>query len=373
MGLRETFFRFFGTNTFAGVTLRNWLRILRDNHFSIDAPFWPRAALITLAAFPNSLAALADEICFRRAIARTKVEPPLFVLGAWRSGTTHLHNLLAVDKRFGYSNLYQVTCPLTFLTSERANAWLIDLVAPKQRPQDAVKIGVNEPQEEDFAMCSLGGQANLMSWAFPRNAAFYQRYMTLDELSADELARWKSCYELFLKKLTYKYGRPLVLKSPANTGRIKTLLELFPDARFIHIHRNPYDIYRSNTHTLHTAGPWWQLQRIDYGDSDAIHTYVTETIKTLYDGYFAQCSLIPPGRLHQIAFCDLERDPVGEIRKAYEALELPDFRVVEQPLRTYLNSLADYKKNVFGELPDHTRNQVHCRWRQYFAEWRYAA
>src|SRR5438105_2951970 len=145
MQWRVACFRNVGTNMFSGVTLGNWLRLLRDNHFAIDRPFWPRAALTTLGAFPNTLAAIAEKWWYRRAIERTEIEPPVFILGAWRSGTTHLHNLLSVDRRYGYPNLYQVTCPLTFLLTERATAWLIDLVSPKHRPQDAVKIGVNEP------------------------------------------------------------------------------------------------------------------------------------------------------------------------------------------------------------------------------------
>ena len=137
-----------------------------------------------------------------------------------------------------------------------------------------MKIGAYVPQEEDFAMCALSGQANLMSWAFPRNAPFYDRYATMDDLTAEEIASWKTGYEYFLKKLTYKFGRPLVLKSPANTGRVKTLLELFPDARFIHINRNPHEIFSSTKHTLRTAGPWWQLQWRDYDDEAAIDTQI---------------------------------------------------------------------------------------------------
>jgi hypothetical protein len=200
MRLRDKFLRSAGSNTLGGVTLNNWWKILRDNHFSIDVPFWPRATVITLGALPNTITALAERWRYGSEIERVQIEPPLFVLGTWRTGTTHLHNLLAQDNRFAFPNLYQVTYPLTFLLSERAAAWLIDLCAPKQRPQDAVKIGVNEPQEEDFAMCSVAGQANLLSWAFPRNAAFYDRYMTLIQLSAGELARWKFGYQYFLKK-----------------------------------------------------------------------------------------------------------------------------------------------------------------------------
>ncbi len=373
MRCRDAFFRNFGTNTLSGVTLGQWLRLLRDNRFSIDPRFWPRAALITLGAVPNSLVALAEQWRFGRAIDRTKIEPPLFILGTWRSGTTHLHNLLAVDRRFAYPNLYQVTYPSTLLLTERGTAWLIDLCAPKRRPQDAVKIGANEPLEEDFAMVALSGQANLLAWAFPRNAPFYDRFMTMTDLSAAEFARWKAGYQYFLKKLTYKHQRPLVLKTPANTGRIKTLLELFPEARFVHIHRNPYDVFRSVKHTLHTAGPWWQLQRMNYEDDEAIHTQLIEQMKTLYGSYFAQRSLIPAGRLYDIAFEDLERDPLGQVKSIYESLDLPEFKHVEQRLSAYVDSIADYKKNAFAELPDGLRERLYKEWRQCFDEWGYAA
>ena len=373
MRMRDTFLRSIGPGAFSGVTLGTWLRVLRDNRFSIDLPFWPRATLTTLGAVPNTLVAWLEHLRYERAIESTDIEPPLFILGTWRSGTTHLHNLLAVDDRFAYPNQYQVTCPRTFLLSERGTAWLIDWFMPNARPQDAVKMGVNEPQEEDFAMCSLSGQASLLSMAFPRNVAFYERYMTMASLSPSELTRWKACYLFFLKKLTFRYGRPLVLKTPANTGRIAMLLELFPDARFVHIHRNPYDVFRSARHTLLTAGPWWQLQRPDYHQDDRIDRQLIQQGKTLYDGYFAQRSLIPAGRLHDLAFEDLERDPVQQVRNTYEALALPDFGYVERKIRAYVDSLAGYKKNSFAELPDDLRRWVYHEWKQCFDAWAYAA
>jgi omega-hydroxy-beta-dihydromenaquinone-9 sulfotransferase len=372
MGFKETFFKTVGTNSFSGVTVGSWFRILRDNHFSVDAPYWPRALLISLSAFPNSITALAEQLC-HRGIGQTTVESPLFILGTWRSGTTHLHNLLAVDRRHASPNLYQVTYPLTFLLTERAVSRWFDMAIIRQRPQDAVKMGVNEPQEEDFAMCAQDGQTVMLGWAFSRNASHYHRFMTLSDLSRSELAHWKSCYHLFLKKLTYRYGRPLVLKTPANTGRIETLLELFPTAKFVHIHRNPYDIFRSHMHTLRTAGPYWRLQRYDLSDAEAMQSQIIEVVKSLYQGYFAQRLLIPAGRLHHVSYAELERDPIGQIRGIYEALGLPEFCEAQQQLQAYVNSIADYKKNSFAELPVELRERIHREWRPYFDEWQYAA
>jgi omega-hydroxy-beta-dihydromenaquinone-9 sulfotransferase len=96
-------------------------------------------------------------------------------------------------------------------------------------------------------------------------------------------------------------------------------------------------------------------------------------MKILYDNYFMQRALIPLGRLHEVAFEDLERDPVGQLRLIYQALQLPDFSYVERPLTAYLKTIADYKKNVLEPLPDALRKQVHRECRRCFDEWGYAA
>jgi omega-hydroxy-beta-dihydromenaquinone-9 sulfotransferase len=373
MRWRDAFFRRFGSNNFSGCTFSGWRRVLRDNNFSIDWPFWPRAVLATLSTVPNSFLTFVENRLYGQAIEGTKVESPLFILGAWRSGTTHLHNLLAKDDRFSFPSQYQVLYPNTFLLTERSSAWLMRRVLPVTRPQDAVKFGVGEPQEEDFAMCALTGQTSMLTMAFPRNVAFYERFMTMAELSQAELALWKRNYVRFLKKVTFKRGCPLVLKSPANTARIKLLLDLFPDAKFVHIHRNPYDVFRSTTHTWKTAGKWWQLQRTDYEDDKAINEQLLRQTKILYDSYFAQRSLIPAGRLHEIAFHDLERDPLQQLSNTYEALGLPDFRYAVEPLVAYLKSLDGYRKNVFAALPSDLQKRVYDELQRCFDEWGYAA
>ncbi len=87
-----------------------------------------------------------------------------------------------------------------------------------------------------------------MEWSFPRGRERYDRYLTFRGVPEADVARWKEALVLFLKKLTYKYDRPMLLKSPPHTARVRLLLELFPDARFLHIRRNPYTVFLSTRH-----------------------------------------------------------------------------------------------------------------------------
>ena len=115
MSWRETIMARVGPGGLAGVTLGDWLRILHDNRWSIDPPYWLRAGAVTWGALQNTVFRWWERLRHERAIQATKPLAPLFILGIWRSGTTHLHNLLACDKRFAFPNQYQVLYPQTFL------------------------------------------------------------------------------------------------------------------------------------------------------------------------------------------------------------------------------------------------------------------
>ena len=60
MPWREAFLNRFGVGAFSGITLGRWLRVLRENRFAVDRPYWGRAALITLASIPNTLLAACE-------------------------------------------------------------------------------------------------------------------------------------------------------------------------------------------------------------------------------------------------------------------------------------------------------------------------
>jgi hypothetical protein len=231
-----------------------------------------------------------------------------------------------------------------------------------------MRLGVQEPQEDEWAFCSLTGQTFLLSLSFPRRAAHYDRYLTLREVTEDERAEWKSALLGLVRKLSFKYGRPLVMKSPGHTCRIRLLLELFPDAKFVHLHRNPYDVFQSSLHTVRKVAPWSALQRPNHND---LEDRTTRLYKEAYDVFFEERGRIPKGRFHELGFEELEKDPVGQLRKLYERLDLPDFERVEPVLREYLRSISGYKKNAFPELSAEVKERVAREWRRCFEEWGY--
>jgi omega-hydroxy-beta-dihydromenaquinone-9 sulfotransferase len=352
-----------------GIPWDRWRRLLASNQ--VDPGYRHRAAFLTLLSLRNSYYRRQEERRYGAAIAETRIEePPLFILGHWRSGTTHLHNLLALDPQFAAPNGIQVTSPHTFLSIEPVlrrhfAGWL-----PSTRPMDNVAIGLETPQEDEFAMCVTCLRSPFLGMAaFPRRAAHYDRYLTFRDVPHVEVEEWKSAFIEFLKKLTLRHGRPLLLKSPTHTGRIRLLLALFPSARFIHIHRHPYPVFQSTQHLLRRLWPIHALQ----APPEDVDDQILQRHTRMYDAFFEERSLIPPGQFWEIGFEDLLTDPVREVRRAYDQLSIPGFDAIRPRLQGYLATLSDYRNNRFEPLSPAERERVAGSWSRSFEAWGYTA
>ena len=349
-----------------GMALDEWLGLLRRHRFSVDPPYLPRAAFMTLSGALTSLIRTYENRKYVARLTETEIKEPLFILGHWRSGTSYLHNLISLDEQFAHPTVWRVLNPHTFLTTERYSA-IVKLASPETRLIDSMDLGADVPFEDEFATCgSLCSP--FLAEAFPRQADYYDRYLTFRTVPPEEVARWKESLLLFYKKLTWKLGRPLVLKSPPHTGRIALLLEMFPDARFVHIHRHPYAVFRS------TKGQARTMQRtlcLQTSNSPNLDARIIGRYKTIYDAFFEERDLIPDGQFHEIRFEDLERDPVAQMRGLYESLGIPGFETFRPSLENYVSDNSSYRKNVYEELPVSLRREISQAWRRSFDEWDY--
>jgi hypothetical protein len=158
------------------------------------------------------------------------------------------------------------------------------------------------------------------------------------------------------------------MKSPPNTGRIKLILEMFPDARFVHIHRDPYVVYQS---TKHLQLKSWEYCAMQAPDKSALHSQVIRQYRLMMDAFFEERHLIPKNRYCDVSFAELEKDPLGLLKGVYKNLSLPEFAVAQPKIEAYLKSLSDYKKNVHTDLPPDVRDEISTAWRRSFEEWNY--
>lgn len=351
-----------------GMTARSWLSLTCANRFAIDPRYWPRAAFQTAVSLANEAFAQWEDAVHGLEVDAGEIPAPLIILGHFRSGTTHLHNLLALDPQLAYPSLFQTLYPRSFRSTQAFVPRLGSGLLLRRRPHDNVALDFDVPNEDELAICADSGLSPYLSWVFPRRAEFYDRFWTFDTASPEEIARWKTSLGRFVARLTALHDRPLVLKSPPHTGRIRLLLELFPEARFVHISRDPYTVFRSTRHMYATTMRYWLLQTPANEDHDdrILHIY-----RLMYDAFFDQRHLIPPDRFCEIRYEDLEADPIGQVGTIYQSLGLSGFESVRPRLQDYLASIGGYRKNQHPDLPEALRSRVSTAWRRCFEAWGY--
>lgn len=359
-----------GHNYLTGITFGQWIKLLSQNGFRVSPAYWHRAAAITLASLSNSACAAIEAKRFGAAMDRAETpKAPLFILGHWRSGTTLLHELLAQDTdRFQFPNTYQVVNPLTFLTTENLTTRLFPWLVPDRRPMDNMAMTFASPQEDEFAPLLMTLTSLYLGISFPRRMEHYDRHLTFHDVPRDQIDAWKAAFVRFCKKLSLGDNRQLLLKSPPHTARIRTILEMFPDAQFIHIHRHPYRVFQSQRHFFDTAGWYTYLQTPDIS---AIDEGILQRHEVMYDAYFQDLPLIAKDRIIDIRFDDLETDPGKEIARVYRHLSLDGFEKFAPRLHSYVDGLKDYRKNDFTDLDPATKRLVAARWARSFDTWNY--
>jgi hypothetical protein len=330
------------------------------------------AATITAIGVGHVVGGAAQHALAGRRIREAKLDrPPLFVLGHWRSGTTLLHELLMHDSANVCPNTYQCFAPHHFLVTERWLTPMVRWVLPKKRPMDNVAAGWDRPQEDEFALASLGLPSPYLTWAFPHHGPIDRDWLTLDNVAEADRQRWIDKLRWFVAAVSLRQPGRVVLKSPPHTARVRSLLEAFPDARFVHIARDPLVLFPSTVRLWKSLCDVQGLQspRPSY---DWIEEEVLSNLVTMYEAYARDRELIPEGRLVEMRYEDLVASPLEPMRDLYDRLALGgDFAAVARGVEEQLGQKSDYRTNRYS-LPDDVRERVATRWRGYAERYGYA-
>ncbi len=353
-----------------GSRWRTWHRILKSGGYDVTLNRMPNIIGVT-AMTPMAFVVdhLTEAVCGRRANA-TEVLPPVFVLGHWRSGTTFLHNLLGCDPAHAYPNVFQCTFAGGFPLIERWTGWMLTPFLPATRPMDDVPIGRAVPFEDEFALMKRDAGSPYLDLAFPRHGPTHTRFLDFEGASEAERAKWEDSMMWLMRRFQLvNPGRRLVLKSPQHTARVATLLKLFPDARFVHVARNPFEIYQSTLKLWRVLNSRFGLHNPAF-DADWLPEYVLSTLPRMYAAYERDIADIPAGRLAEIAYEDLAADAIGTVDAAYSAAGLGDFSRARPEVERYLADLAPHTAKPVA-LGDAERAAVSDRWSAYFERFGY--
>ena len=343
----------------SGMDFFAWLRLLARNRFAVSPSRLPTALAITLCAVANTTLRAVQNLRLGRQVARVEITAdPIFIIGHWRTGTTMVQELLALDPRHRCPTTYECLVPNHFLISERfVRRWLWFML-PSRRPMDNMRMSFDRPQEDEAALCNLGVPSPFLTVAFPNRPLQYPRYVDLEDLAPAELQRWERSLRRFLQRILFKRPGRLVLKSPRHTSRLKVLSRMFPKAQFIHIVRDPYVVFPS---TVHFWTVMYATQGLQRPKLDALNDYVFDTFVAMHRKLEETRALIDPAQFYQLRYEDLVRDPVGEVRAMYEYFQWREFDAVEPAIRRYAGRSKRYQTNRY-ELTPELRGEITSRW-----------
>jgi hypothetical protein len=351
-----------------GCSLGALVRILAGGRFRVDWGSWPECCVDLLFATGNSAAGLVQKLTHGRAAARTLLtDDPIFIIGHWRTGTTLLHELLALDPRLRAPTTYECLVPHHFLLTAGWLARLTTFTLPQTRPPDKMRVTWDAPQEDEFALLNLGVPSPYATIAFPNHGPANDAWLELDSLTPGEQQRWERALVAFFRQLTYARPGRLVLKSPTHTFRLPVLTRLFPQARWIHLTRNPLEVFSS---TVRLWRSMYQAYGYQEPRLDGLEEYVLSTFERLYLRLEATRPLVPSGALVDVRYEDLRHAPLETMRELYASLSLGDFGLAEARLETYFAEHAGYEPNRH-ELAPQWQDEVRRRWQPYFQRYGY--
>ncbi|PYE85960.1 sulfotransferase family protein [Pseudoroseicyclus aestuarii] len=300
------------------------------------APTLAVAALMSLMRAPFTLAEAALD-----AGLGDPAQPPVFVVGHPRSGTTHLHNVLAASGAFGLVPPVIATLPWERRSIGPLMRPLVEPRLPATRLIDGVAMHGEDPTEDEIGLANMGPLSYFHALYFPSRFAEDWEEGLLQEGPPRRQARRARAIRGYVRRMAARSpGAPLLLKNPAYTAQVPQLLRLFPGARVIHIRRDPRAVFASTRRSLRIVLSEMALQ--DWREVD-IEAAVLRTYPQVMARLREGAEGLPEGAFTEVAFEDLVADPAATLEGLWHRLALPGGAEALGRARAYCESLSSFR------------------------------
>lgn len=350
-----------------GCNLKTLLKLLSQNGL-VAANRLPQLSLIVASTLSRLPFSVGERILVAQSEKSFK-SPPVFIIGHWRSGTTYLYNLLSRDPAWATVSPLATGLPWDFLWLGKWLQPLLEKALPQARKIDRVPVNPDSPQEDEIAL------ANMQTVSFYHGLYFPQRFRAnfdagifFTGCSLQEVEQWQQAMTYFLTKLQLQHpDQSLLIKNPVYTARVGLLQSLFPQAKFIHIYRNPYIVFQSMRNFYHTLLAEMALQPFQDVEIDRL---ILESYPKMMNCLLEEQGNLQPDQFAEIRFEDLELDPLGQVEQIYQKLNLDNFATAQPYFQQYLNSLSPYRKNRY-QFTTSDNQKVEQYWQPFLQRWQY--
>ena len=359
MGLLEINFYKLPVNTLVGADWQTFKKMTQGQEIASNKRL--KYSLTKGICRLLSLVAPIQNRRYRKQLADKPLEhDPVFILGHWRSGTTFVHNVLSYDKHFGYCTTYQTVFPHFMMFGQGFFKTFVRWIMPSKRPTDGMELIPDQPQEEEFAIQNMCPYNYYNFWVFPKRMKEYARkYLTFDEATEEEKLAFRENFQKLVRiSLWNTRGTQFLSKNPPHTARVKEILKMFPNAKFIYLVRNPYTVFNS-THSFFTN----TIKPLEFHtiSEEEMDQNILDIYNIMDEHYLADRELIPEGNLIEVKFEDFEADAMGMTEKIYRELSLPGFEEARPAMERYVGAKRGYKKNKY-DYPRQLIDKVNEHW-----------
>jgi hypothetical protein len=290
------------------------------------------AVLIPVLASVNAVCMLLD-FAFFPGFVRVRPHRPVFIVGHARSGTTLLHRLMSADgERFSVFLTWELFLPsilqkklvrwlgrmderwLDGAIDERIRAWE-DRTFAKGREMHPMSL--TGPEEDEFVL-ALSCASGVWVLVFPYWRELQHLYYT-DEMAPKRRRRLMRFYRACVKRQLYLNGahKMHLSKNPTFSGKIESLIEAFPDARFVVCMRSPYETIPS---LLKLMTRNWKAGRCPSARIEESRRLLMEQSFHTYTYPSLALSKHPATRWVAVDYRDLVDHPRRSVERIYEAL-----------------------------------------------------